>query len=251
MSHEPLEPAEVRRDHERLTRAFLLSASFAIVLWLVKIVEAVTGIDTIPYGIYPGRGSGLLGVLTAPFIHGSPAHLVSNTLPIVVLGTTLLYGYPKAARIVIPALFLGAGLGVWLFARKAYHVGASGLTFGMMFFVFTIGVLRWDRRAIALALVVFLLYGGMVWGVFPSDPAISYESHLAGALAGVALAFLLRGLDPPPTPKRYSWEDETEPTSEPEPFNEPGAANEPEPANEPGPASGPDTEDRAPEDSRV
>ena len=210
MSHEILEPAEVRQDSERLTRAFLLSACFAIVLWFVKIIEAVTGVDTIPYGIYPGRVSGLLGILTAPFIHGSPAHLVSNTLPIVILGTTLLYGYPKAARIVIPALFLAAGLGVWLFARKAYHVGASGLTFGMLFFVFTIGVLRWDRRAIALALVVFLLYGGMVWGVFPSDPAISYESHLSGALAGVALAFLLRRLDPPPMPKRYSWEDEPE-----------------------------------------
>ena len=168
-----------------------------------------------------------------------------------ILGTTLLYGYPKAARIVIPVLFLGTGLGVWLFARKAYHVGASGLTFGMLFFVFTIGVLRWDRRAIALALVVFLLYGGMVWGVFPSDPAISYESHLSGALAGVALAFLLRGLDPPLTPKRYSWEDETEPLNEPGAFNERGSTSGPELANEPGPTRGPDTEDRAPEDSRT
>jgi membrane associated rhomboid family serine protease len=226
VSHESPDPSEVRQDTDRLTRAFLLSASFVIALWLVKIVETVTGLETIQYGIHPGRISGLLGILTAPFIHGSPAHLLSNTLPIVILGTTLLYGYPRSARIVIPALFLGAGLGVWLFARASYHVGASGLTFGMMFFVFTIGVLRWDRRAIGLALVVFFLYGGMVWGVFPGDPAISYESHLAGALTGVALAFLLRRLDPAPPVKRYSWE------------GEPAALDEPDTADRP-PDSGP------------
>jgi membrane associated rhomboid family serine protease len=210
MSHESFEPSEVSRDIDRLTRAFLLSAGFAIVLWLVKIVETVTGIETVQYGIHPGRIGGLVGILAAPFIHGSPEHLMANTLPIVILGTALLYGYPRAARIVIPVLFFGAGLGVWLFARESYHVGASGLTFGMMFFVFTIGALRWDRRAIGLALVVFFLYGGMVWGVFPSDPQISYESHLSGGLTGVALALLLRKLDPPPPAKRYSWEDEPE-----------------------------------------
>jgi membrane associated rhomboid family serine protease len=77
-----------------------------------------------------------------------------------------------------------------------------------MFFVFTLGVLRWDRRAIGLAMVVFFLYGGMVWGVFPGDPQVSYESHLSGAILGVALALLLRRLDPPPPAKRYSWDDE-------------------------------------------
>lgn len=138
------------------------------------------------------------------------AHLVSNTLPILVLGSALLYGYPKSARIVLPVLFLGTGLGVWLFGRESYHIGASGLAFGTMFFVFTIGALRWDRRAIALSSIVFFLYGGMVWGVFPGDPSISYESHLLGALLGVVLAVLLRKLDPEPAPKRYSWEDEEE-----------------------------------------
>jgi membrane associated rhomboid family serine protease len=223
------EPPEVRQDSERLTRAFLLSAAFALALWLVKIVETVAGLEMVQYGIHPGRISGLTGILAAPFIHGSPEHLVANTLPIVILGTALLYGYPKSARIVIPALFLGAGLGVWLFGRESYHVGASGLTFGLMFFVFTIGVLRWDRRAIGLALVVFFLYGGMVWGVFPIDPQVSYESHLSGGLTGVALALVLRRLDPPPPPKRYSWEQEAEAqpawddeTEGPEELDDPG-----------------------------
>ena len=215
MPDEPPESGDVKQDRERLGSAFVLSAAFAIVLWLVKIFESVAGVDTVRYGVHPGKLSGLLGILTAPFIHSSPAHLISNTLPIVILGTSLLYGYPKSARIVIPVLFLGTGLGVWLFDREFYHIGASGLSFGMMFFVFTIGVLRWDRRAIGLAMVVFFLYGGMVWGVFPGDPQISYESHLSGAITGVALALLLRRLDPPPPAKRYSWEDEADEQAEP------------------------------------
>jgi membrane associated rhomboid family serine protease len=184
--------------------------SFAAVLWAVKISEELLGLELATYGIYPRRLSGLVGILTAPFIHGSVAHLLSNTAAIIILGAALLYGYPKSARIALPVLFLGTGLGVWLFGRESYHIGASGLAFGMMFFVFAIGVVRWDRRAIALSLIVFFLYGGMVWGVFPGDPGISYESHLFGALLGTALAVLLRKLDPEPAPKRYSWEDEVD-----------------------------------------
>jgi membrane associated rhomboid family serine protease len=206
MSDEAAAAAELTADRGRLAHAFVLSGSFAILLWLVMILQAVTGLELAQHGVYPGRPSGLAGILTAPFIHGSAAHLVSNTLPIVILGTALLYGYPRASRIVLPALFVFSGLGVWLFGRESYHIGASGLTVGMMFFVFTIGALRWDRRAIGLACIVFFMYGGMVWGLFPTDPQISFESHLSGAATGVGLALLLRNFDPPPPPKRYSWE---------------------------------------------
>jgi len=102
---------------------------------------------------------------------------------------------------------------VWLFAREAYHIGASGLAFGMLFFVFTIGAIRWERRTIALSLVVFFLYGGMIWGVLPVARDVSFESHLSGALIGIVLAFLLRRRDPEPPRKQYSWEtEETEET---------------------------------------
>jgi membrane associated rhomboid family serine protease len=195
-------------DPQRLREALLVSVAFAAALWVVELSELLLGFDLGRYGVYPRRLSGLIGVLTGPLIHASVAHLIANTVPIIILGTALLYGYPKAARVVLPVIFLGTGLGVWLFGRESYHIGASGLTFGMMFFVFTIGVVRWDRRAIALSLIVFFLYGGMVWGVFPGDPAVSYESHLFGALLGVALAVLLRKLDPERAPRRYSWEDE-------------------------------------------
>jgi membrane associated rhomboid family serine protease len=192
----------------RLRSAFTMTSSFALLLWLVKLVEYFGGLDFTPCGIFPRQLSGLIGVFCAPFIHGSFAHLFANTAPLVVIGTMLLYGYPRAARILLPTVYLGGGLAVWLFAREAYHVGASGLAFGMLYFVLAIGVLRWDRRAIALALVVFFLYGGMIWGILPDSQDISFESHLSSALIGTLLAFLLRRRDPEPPRKKYSWEDE-------------------------------------------
>ncbi|MEA3277463.1 MAG: rhomboid family intramembrane serine protease [Pseudomonadota bacterium] len=206
MTSEHLTPGGREDDTHRLRRSFLLAVGFAILLWVIKLAELVLGLDLFSYSVFPGRSETLTGIALAPLIHGSLSHLFANTAPILVLGTALIYGYPKAARIVLPVVYFGSGLGVWLFARPAWHLGASGLTFGIMFFVFTVGVLRWDRRAIALSLAVFLLYGGMIWGIFPTAPNISFEYHLAGAVLGVLLAVLLRRMDPPPPEKRYSWE---------------------------------------------
>jgi len=187
--------------------------SFTALLWLIKLVDVIFGFDFVQYGIFPRRPSGLMGIVWAPLIHGSLSHVFANTAPMIILGTALLYGYPKSAKIAIPVIYLGSGIGVWLFARGAYHIGASGLTFGIMFFVFTIGVLRWDKRAITLSLLVFFLYGGMIWGIFPSTPDISFESHFFGAATGIILAIMLKGQDPAPPEKRYSWEDEQEESS--------------------------------------
>lgn len=203
-----------QRDSLHLKRSFTIVAAFTIALWLIKIIEVFIGARLYRYGIYPGELSGLTGVLWAPLIHSSFSHLFSNTAPLLILGTTLFYGYPKSAKIVIPVIYIGTGLGVWLFARQTYHIGASGLTFGFMFFVFTIGAIRWDRRAIALSLVVFLLYGGMIWGIFPNEPGISYESHFFGALFGIILAILLRNYDPNLPEKEYNWEEDGEEDTE-------------------------------------
>ena len=178
---------------------------------MIKLAEYLAGLDFTQFGIYPRRADGLAGILYAPFIHGSLAHLFANTAPIIVIGTMLLYGYPRAARVLLPVVYLGGGGAVWLFAREAYHIGASGLAFGMLFFVFTVGALRWERRTLAISLVVFFLYGGMIQGVIPAARDVSFESHLSGALIGIVLAFLLRHRDPEPPRKQYSWErEETE-----------------------------------------
>ena len=200
----------LQNDNTRLRRSFILALLFALTLWVIKLAEIILGLDFVHYGVFPLRVSGLRGILTAPLIHASLSHLFSNTAPLVILGTALFYGYPRSAKIVVPVLYLGSGLGVWLFARHAYHIGASGLTFGVMFFIFTIGVLRWDTRAIILAMVVFFLYGSMIWGIFPGKPGISYESHFFGAAIGIILAILLKHHDPAPATKKYSWEEEAD-----------------------------------------
>lgn len=197
-----------REDSLRLKRSFIVVASFTAVLWLIKIVEITFGVVLIEYGVYPGQLSGLAGILWAPLIHSSFTHLFANTTPLLIIGTALLYGYPKSAKIVIPAVYFGTGLCVWLFARHGFHIGASTLTSGFMFFVFTVGVLRWDRLAIALSLIVFFLYGSMIWGIFPNKPDISFESHFFGAMIGFTLAVLLRNYDPYSPEKQYSWEED-------------------------------------------
>jgi len=197
-------------DLWRLQRSFLLVAAFVVLLWLIEGVELLFNLDLAPLGVYPRELHGLIGILLAPLLHGSLSHLFANTPPLLLLGTLLLYAYPRSARIVIPSVYLGSGLGVWLFARSAYHIGASGLVFGLLTFLLVIGILRWDKRAIALSLAVSFLYGSLLWGIFPSKPEISFEAHLFGALVGVVLAFTLKQLDPPPPQKRYSWEDEND-----------------------------------------
>jgi membrane associated rhomboid family serine protease len=199
-------PTDADEDSHRLRRSFLMAVGFTAALWAIKLAELALGMDLSRYSIYPGDPATLTGILFAPLLHGSLGHLFANTAPMLVLGTALLYGYPKAARVALPIIYLGSGLAVWLFARPSWHLGASGLAFGLLFFIFTMGVVRWQRRAIALALAVFLLYGGMIWGLLPTDPRISFESHLAGAALGLLLAVLLQRLDPPAPEKTYSWE---------------------------------------------
>lgn len=203
-------PAARSADERRFRRALIASVLFVAALWLVYLGAALFDLELITYGIFPRRIAGAAGIVFAPLIHGSLSHLFANSVPIAVLGTALLYGYPRSAAVVLACLYLGTGLGVWLMGRDAYHIGASGLAFGMLTFVFIIGAIRWDRRAIALSMLVFFLYGSMLWGIFPTDPGVSFESHFFGALIGAVLAFLCRHRDPAPVEKRYSWEDEAE-----------------------------------------
>lgn len=206
------EPASGRPG---LRRSALLVGAFVLLLWLIWLADVSLGLDLVRFGVHPRHLSGLVGVLVGPLIHASAAHLFANTAPLLVLASALLYGYPRSARIVLPVLYIGSGLGVWLFARESYHIGISGLTHGLMAFIFVIGIVRRDRLALALSLIVFFLYGGMIWGIFPREPGISFESHLFGALLGVVLAFLLRNRDPRPPERRFSWEDDVEDTTDP------------------------------------
>jgi membrane associated rhomboid family serine protease len=189
-----------------LRNSILIATSFVVLIWALKLFESVLGVELYDLGVYPRTQSGLLGIATAPLIHGSWQHLFGNTLPLVLLGSMLLYGYPRSRFWALAGIWLLSGAGVWLFARSSYHFGASGLTHGLFFYLFVSGILRRDRRSAALLMVAFYMYGGMLLTILPTDPGVSFESHFFGAMSGAIFAYAFRNWDPKPKRKRYSWE---------------------------------------------
>ncbi|MEO8346630.1 MAG: rhomboid family intramembrane serine protease [Betaproteobacteria bacterium] len=187
------------------------SLGFVGLLWLIPLMG--WGLDLQQFGVRPREWIGLPGIMVAPLLHADFNHLIVNTVPLVVLGTTMFHIYPFAAFRVLPAVYFGSGILVWLFARGGDHIGASGLIYGLVSYIFVAGLIRSDRRAVAAAMLVAFMYGSLVWGVLPFNPAYSWETHLAAALIGLVMAFLLRHHDNPPK-ARYSWEGETAPDQE-------------------------------------
>ena len=160
----------------------------------------------------PHEIAGLPGLLGAPLLHGSIEHLAANATALLILGTLAGSVYPKATLRSLPLLWLGSGLGAWLLGEAgSHHLGASGLTHGLMFLVLGLGLLRRDRAAIATGMIGVLFYGGMVMTVLPHEPGVSWQSHMGGAAAGLVAALLFRHADPLAPRKRYSWEYEEEP----------------------------------------
>jgi membrane associated rhomboid family serine protease len=205
------DPAYVGSERARANfrLAVKIAIGFVALLWSIQLVNSALGLGPQDFGVRPRELAGLPGILFAPLVHGGFEHLLANSLPLVILGTAMLYLYPTAARIVLPAVYLGTGVAVWLFARGSSHVGASGLVYGLVSYIFVAGLIRRDRRAIAASLLVSFMYGASVWGLLPIEPGVSWETHLAAALIGLVLAIALRRRDIPPR-RRYSWEEEND-----------------------------------------
>jgi membrane associated rhomboid family serine protease len=206
----PLDPTAQRtHDRRRLLRAF--NVSLAAVLVMAAVYSAQGHFDVGAWAVTPHAWTGLLGLLTAPLLHGSPEHLGANAVAVLMLGTLAGSVYPRATLRALPLLWLGSGLGAWLLGDAGtHHLGMSGVTHGLGFLVFTLGVLRRDRPAIAAAMIAFLFYGGMLLTILPHEPGVSWQSHLGGALGGLLGAWLFRRSDPLPPRRKYSWEIEEE-----------------------------------------
>jgi membrane associated rhomboid family serine protease len=243
---DPADPrAQAHADRRRFGRALLASAFFVALLWWIRMLEVGLEQPLAALGVRPGSWSGLFGVLAAPLVHGSTKHLVGNTLPLLVLGTLALATYPRTAPRALVLIWILSGLGIWSFGRDSVHIGASGLTHGLMFLLFVLGLLRRDRPAIGAMLIAFFLYGGMLLTVLPGDPQVSWEAHLAGAAAGIVAALLWWRRDPAPPRKRYSWEDEPdEALTEPLAAQDRAALEPPPPDDVPVLWQGPSREER-------
>lgn len=199
-------------EKKKIFRSILYPALFVAILWAVHILESLLQTDFIRFGLYPRAYSGLIGILTSPLIHEhsnhwwASSHLWSNSFPMLVLGSMTFYFYRPLAFSVFFWVYLMSGIWLWAAGRDAYHIGASGLVYGFASFLFFSGIFRKERSLMVLSLLVVFLYGGMIWGIFPVQPKISWESHLLGSLAGIITAFYFRKEGP--QAKRIEWNDD-------------------------------------------
>jgi membrane associated rhomboid family serine protease len=194
---------------KKLLLSIIIPGMFVFVMWLVKIIEVLFEIDLSRFGIYPLSARGLPGILFSPFIHADFKHLFNNSLPLFFLSVALFYFYSEVAIKIFVQTFFLTGLLVWIAGRDAWHIGASGLVYGLASFLFFSGIIRRYFRLIALSLLIVFLYGSMVWGIFPDVyKNVSWESHMLGFLSGIVLSVLYRN-EGPQEPV-YDWNEEQE-----------------------------------------
>jgi membrane associated rhomboid family serine protease len=184
-----------------LRRALTLWGTVIALLWLLLITDWILPAHLTAYGITPRNLEGLTGIATAPFLHANAAHLASNTVPLIVMGIIAALRDWRGMWTALAVSLLVSGLGVWLFS-PAYSVtvGASGVVFGLFGYLLARGVVMRRIGDLLIALVLVAVYGSMVWGIFPSQPQISWQAHLFGFLGGVAAAFMVRSAAKASTP---------------------------------------------------
>ncbi len=194
---------------------------FIVLIWIIYFISFIFDIDFTHYGLLPLTYKGLLGIFTAPLIHSNFSHIISNTFPLLILGSGIFYFYKEVAHKMFFLTYFIPGIFVWFLGRESYHIGSSGIVYGFVTFLFFSGLIRRDNRSIGLALLVTFLYGSLIWGVLPLSREISWEYHLFGALTGIYTAIIFRKSDPV---KKYDWEDEDD-SEEIETYNEYNSLN--------------------------
>ena len=176
-------------------RNFIFPMAFVAIIWVVKGVEAIFHLDFSFLGIKPLQVDGIPGIFLFHFLHGSWSHLYANTLPIIVLGSSLFYFYKPIATKIWLLLMFSTGLLTWCGARGGVHIGASALIYGLAFFLMLSGFIRRNKSLVIVSFLVIFLYGSIIWGLYPKyaiENHISWEGHLAGFIMGIALSIVYR-----------------------------------------------------------
>lgn len=200
---------------KRLFLSVIIPGIFIFLMWLVKSVEILLNADLTHLGILPLSVKGLPGILFSPFIHSDINHLFNNSIPLLLLGVSLFYFYAEVALNVFILTWLITGLLVWIAGRDSWHIGASGLVYGLASFLFFSGIIRKYFRLVALSLLIVFLYGQMVWGIFPGTyKNVSWESHMLGFISGIFLAIIYRKEGPQAPVYEWMLEGEEEVQSE-------------------------------------
>ena len=194
---------------QRFVNSLSIAFKMVAVLWVVHLFQVISNWDLGYMGIWPRRIFGFKGIFLAPLIHADFQHLISNSIPLFVLSTTIFFFYRRVAAPSIIMIYLLTGLSVWLLGRPVFHIGASGVVYGMVAFVFWNGIFRRNIKSIILAAIITMLYSGYFYGILPNQEGISWESHLLGGVMGIFASYWYKeAIEADEAPKRYSWEDE-------------------------------------------
>lgn len=185
-------PSVAARRGSTWSTAGWWSAGFVAVLWASEVIDTVLSNRLDAEGIRPGSTEGLTGILFAPLLHNGFGHLVANTLPLLVLGFLVLLSGVRRWVAVTAIVWVVGGVGTWLFGGAGtVHLGASGVVFGWLAYLILRGLFTRNPGQILVGAAVFLLWGGLLLGVLPGQPGISWQGHLFGALGGVLAAWWL------------------------------------------------------------
>jgi membrane associated rhomboid family serine protease len=190
--------------------SFGIAFSIVLAMAIVFLYDYYFHLNLYKLGVFPRKWEGLLGVLTSPFIHSTASfsHLLNNSLPMFVLTWLLFYSYRTVAAKVFIFIYFATGILVWLFGRESYHIGMSGVIYGLTSFLIVSGFFRKNMRIAGISLLVIFLYGSLIWGVVPLDPSISWEGHFFGFLSGMIMAGVYRKAGPQPEKFRYEVEED-------------------------------------------
>lgn len=184
-------------ERDRILASFILPGTLIVVLWVITLLDETLNLQLWRYGVLPREASGLIGIFFYPLIHADFGHIASNTLPLLLLGALTMYFYrPLAVKIFFIIYFL-SGMLIWIIGRQSYHIGASGVIYGLAGFLITSGIIRRNNNLLAISLLIVFAYGGMMAGMFPTLPQISWEGHLSGFFVGMFCAFMYRKQGPP------------------------------------------------------
>ncbi len=189
---------------------FIFPICILLIITLIKTIELRTGYSFSFLGVFPQELKGVPGIVLSPFIHGSITHLFNNIIPLFFLLSAMIHFYDRLSYLIYFIIHLSTGILLWCIGREVYHIGASGIVYGLASFMFFSGVFRKNTQLLAFSLLITFLYGSMVWGIFPETvkKGVSWEAHLSGALVGLitSIVFIKKG----PQRKKYDWEDEEE-----------------------------------------
>ncbi|WP_276869275.1 rhomboid family intramembrane serine protease [Bacteroides heparinolyticus] len=201
----------MKNEIRKMALAAVIPMFLLFTLYTLKVLETGMDWDFTRLGVYPMEKRGVFGIFAHPLVHSGFKHLLANTMPLFFLTWCLFYFYRHIAPYIFFSIWIGCGMLTFLIGKPGWHIGASGIIYGLAFFLFFSGILRRHVPLIAIALLVTFLYGGLVWNMFPQfvQTNISWEGHISGAIAGTlsAIGFIRHG---PQLPEPFVDEEEEE-----------------------------------------